>query len=42
MIFLLANKNDLPNKEVSYKMGKDYATSKGIEFLEVSAELECQ
>ena len=35
---LLANKCDLPNKEVSYEMGKEFATSKGFGFLEVSAK----
>ena len=38
VIMLLANKCDMPNKEVSYEMGKEYATSKGFGFLEVSAK----
>ncbi len=35
---LLANKVDLPNKAITYEMGKEYATSKGFGFLEVSAK----
>ena len=35
---LIANKVDLPNKEITYEMGKEYATSKGFGFLEVSAK----
>ena len=35
---LLANKVDLPNKEITYEVGKEYATSKGFGFLEVSAK----
>ena len=35
---LLANKVDLPNKEITYELGKEYATSKGWGFLEVSAK----
>ena len=35
---LLANKCDLPNKEITYEMGKDFATQKGFGFLEVSAK----
>ena len=38
VVMLLANKVDLPNKEVTYEMGKEYATSKGFGFLEVSAK----
>ena len=38
VVMLLANKCDLPNKEVTYEMGKEYATSKGFGFLEVSAK----
>lgn len=35
---LLGNKVDLPNKEVTYDMGAEYAKSKGWGFLEVSAK----
>lgn len=35
---LLANKVDMPNKEITYEMGKEYAMSKGFGFLEVSAK----
>ena len=38
LIMLLGNKVDLPNKEVTYDMGAEYAKSKGWGFLEVSAK----
>lgn len=38
VIMLLANKCDLPDKQITYEMGKDYAAKKGFGFLEVSAK----
>ena len=37
---LLGNKCDLPNKEVTFQMGLDFAKSKGFGFMEVSAKSE--
>jgi len=35
---LLGNKCDLPNREVTYNEGMDYARSRNFGFLEVSAK----
>ena len=38
IVMLLGNKCDLPNREVPYNVGMDYARSRNFGFLEVSAK----
>jgi len=38
VVILIGNKVDLPNKEISYDMGAEYAREKGWGFMEVSAK----
>ena len=38
MVILIGNKVDLPNKEITYDMGAEYAREKGWGFIEVSAK----
>ena len=38
MVILVGNKVDLPNKEITYETGADYARENGWGFIEVSAK----
>ena len=38
IVMLLGNKSDLPNREVSYNEGMEYARSRNFGFMEVSAK----